>query len=114
MEKISPVLRVSQVLADCKVSVAVVTCARDKDTVANELAAHYAENSTATITVVVADAEVADLDQSAVIIEQADVVIITLSNNFAVAKNGYQTLIFATRTLQKPFRYFNLMPTYVA
>jgi hypothetical protein len=55
-----------------------------------------------------------DLDQNAVVIDQADVVIISLSSCFAVARNGYQSLIFATRTLQKPFRYLNLMSTYEA
>ena len=112
MERSSTGIRLKQVIEECTVHIVVITCKGDYDRVITDLSVY--RESSISLTVVQTDVESAILDEVAIAIEEADVIIIGLSSNFAVAKNGYQTLIFASRTLQKPFRYFNLMHSYVA
>jgi hypothetical protein len=94
------------------VTAAVIGCSKDSER-GLQLVVPNAELNTHTLCKWV-EVDTMDTDMISNIIQECDVAIILLSDNFAVAPMAFQTMIFVLRSIRKPSRFFNLMPTYMA
>jgi hypothetical protein len=93
------------------VNAAIVGCSKDRDEAAELISRNVDLYKNAICRWV--EVDTCDMDVLSETIQGCDLAIIVLSNNFVVAPMAFQTLIFILRSIRKPSRYYNLMPSYM-